>query len=234
MKVAVVTPTIGSEFLKQCISSVEAQTYQNLSHYIFIDGSEYNQKVKEILNGSTNTKLIELEENIGKEWYGHRVYAACSFLVNADVICYLDEDNWYEPNHIEEVIKKIEAGADWAYSLRKVYDKQGNYLCHDNCESLGKWSIWGNNHAYLVDTSSYAITRDAAANVGHWWCGGWGADRQFFKNLQKNYPNYECSGEHTVCYRLDGNPRSPGPEFFETGNNFIQKMYGENYPWHQK
>jgi glycosyltransferase involved in cell wall biosynthesis len=49
MKVAVVTPTIGSKFLKQCIESVENQTYQDICHYIFIDGSEYNEKVKKIL-----------------------------------------------------------------------------------------------------------------------------------------------------------------------------------------
>ena len=53
-------------------------------------------------------KSIGLQENIGKGWYGHRVYAACSFLVNADVICYLDEDNWFEPDHVEKMVKKLE------------------------------------------------------------------------------------------------------------------------------
>jgi glycosyltransferase involved in cell wall biosynthesis len=233
MKVAVVTPTIGSKFLKQCIESVENQTYQNLSHYIFIDGSEYNKKVKRILKDSPNIKLIELEENIGKDWYGHRVYAACSFLVNADVICYLDEDNWFEPNHVEELMKKIEAGADWAYSLRKVYDREGNYLCDDNCESLGKWSIWGNNANYLIDTSSYAVKLNTALNVGHSWYGGWGADRQFFANLKEFFPNYECSGKHTMCYRLDGNELTPKLDFFEAGHKLIEQRYQGDYPWHQ-
>ena len=48
MKVAVVTPTIGSEHLSQCIDSVQNQTYENLTHYIFLDGEEhyelYHQK----------------------------------------------------------------------------------------------------------------------------------------------------------------------------------------------
>ena len=82
--------------------------------------------------------MIELEENVGKDWYGHRVYAACSFLVNADIICYLDEDNWIEPEHIQKMVDTIKEGNQWAYSLRKIYDKDENFLCEDNCESLGK------------------------------------------------------------------------------------------------
>ena len=38
MKVAVVTPTIGAETLAQCIESVQNQTYQDLTHYVFFDG----------------------------------------------------------------------------------------------------------------------------------------------------------------------------------------------------
>ncbi len=41
MKVAVVTPTIGSEHLTQCVESVQNQTYENLTHYIFLDGEEH-------------------------------------------------------------------------------------------------------------------------------------------------------------------------------------------------
>ena len=36
MKVAVVTPTIGSEYLSQCINSVDKQTYSDLTEDIMI------------------------------------------------------------------------------------------------------------------------------------------------------------------------------------------------------
>ena len=234
MKVAVVTPTIASDLLEQCVSSVDNQTYKDLTHYIFIDGCQYEPKAREILVGSSKTRMVELEENVGKGWYGHRVYAACSFLVNADIICYLDEDNWYEPNHVEELVKAIETGAQWAYSLRKIYDKHGNYICDDNCESLGKWPIYFNNDAYHIDTSSFAVRRDVAVNIGHAWYGQWGADRQFFSNLKKFFPNFECTGNHSLCYRLDGNANSVTSEFFEEGNKYTKEKYQGNYPWHQK
>ena len=234
MKVAVVTPTIASDLLEQCVSSVDNQTYKDLTHYIFIDGCQYEPKARKILVGSSKTRMIELEENVGRGWYGHRVYAACSFLVNADIICYLDEDNWYEPNHVEKLVKAIETGAQWAYSLRKIYDKHGNYICDDNCESLGKWPIYFNNDAYHIDTSSFAVRRDVAVNIGHAWYGQWGADRQFFSNLKKFFPNFECTGNHSLCYRLDGNANSVTSEFFEEGNKYTKEKYQGNYPWHQK
>ena len=43
MKVAVVTPTIGNPKLADCLASVNNQTYKNLTHYIFIDGSQYEE-----------------------------------------------------------------------------------------------------------------------------------------------------------------------------------------------
>jgi len=233
MKVAVVTPTIASKHLDQCLQSVNNQTYKNLTHYIFIDGSQYEEQTKQILVRSPKVwqKTIKLEENVGKGWYGHRVYAACSFLVNADVICYLDEDNWYESNHIEELVNVIKEGNDWAYSLRKIYNKEGEYICEDNCESLGKWPVYFNNEVFHIDTSSFAVKRDVATRIGHAWYGQWGADRQFFGAIKQHFPKYECTRKHTLGYRLDGNPNSVNKEFFDQGNEVNEKKYFGQFPW---
>jgi glycosyltransferase involved in cell wall biosynthesis len=127
MKVAVVTPTIASKTLQTCIKSVDEQTYEDLVHYVYIDGDQYSDSVYEDIVCAPKVRTVRLEENVGKGWYGHRVYAACSFLVNADAICYLDEDNWFEPNHIEMLVSKLQEGNPWAYSLRKIVDKDEKY-----------------------------------------------------------------------------------------------------------
>ena len=230
MKVAVVTPTIGSKHLFECTKSVRNQTYKNLTHYLFIDGKEYGSEVKYHTEGS-GVKYVELEENVGKGWYGHRVYAACSFLVNADVICYLDEDNWFEPCHVEKMVNRLEEGNQWVYSLRKIYSKEGEYLCEDNCESLGKWPVYFNHELFHIDTSSFAIRRDVAIRIGHSWYGQWGADRQFFMNLKKNFNKFDCTNAHTLCYRLDGNPNSVNKQFFDEGNAVNEKKYDGQFPW---
>ena len=231
MKVAVVTPTIASEHLAKCIDSVDKQTYEDIVHYIFIDGCQYEPKAREILVGSPKTRMIELEENVGKGWYGHRVYAACSFLVNADVICYLDEDNFFEPCHIEKMVRKLQEGYDWVYSLRKVVNKDGEFLCEDNCESLGKWPVYFNPEVFHIDTSCFAIRRDIAVHIGHAWYGQWGADRQFFNALKKYFPKYECTNQYTTNYRLDGNENSVSEEFFIEGNKINTEKYQGEFPW---
>ena len=234
MKVAVVTPTIGSEHLTKCIQSVDEQTYGDLTHYIFIDGNQYKSKVEEIIEGASKVRTITLEENVGKGWYGHRVYAACSFLVNADVIVYLDEDNWFDPCHVQKLVDILKQGNDWVYSLRKIYDKEGNFLCEDNCESLGKWPVYFNDEVFHVDTSSFAIKRDIAVRIGHAWFGQWGADRQFFYALRQHFPKFDTTGQHTLCYRLDGNPNSVNKEFFDQGNETQRLKYNNHFPWTNK
>ena len=79
MRVAIVTPTIGNYVLKDCLDSVQSQTYADICHYIFIDGKQYDNKSREIIEGvskNIDTSVTTLNENIGNWWYGHIVYAA--------------------------------------------------------------------------------------------------------------------------------------------------------------
>lgn len=232
MKVAVVIPTIGAQHLEQCLDSVLNQTYKDTTIYLFKDGLDV--KIPSFVNNISNIKQIRLDENVGKGWYGHRVYAACSFLVNADIICYLDEDNFYEPEHVQTLVETISKGNDWAYSLRNIVDKNGEFICTDDCESLGKWPVYFNNEIFHIDTSCFAVRRDVAVRVGHSWYGQWGADRQFFGTIKKHYPKFDCTNTYTVNYRLDGNPNSVTKDFFEQGNKETHAKYGDKYPWLDK
>lgn len=234
MRIAVVTPTIGSEHLQQCIESVQNQLFGDVVHYLFIDGEENFEKAQHHIDAVSIKKqinLIKVQENIGKGWYGHRVYAASSFLVNADAICYLDEDNWYDENHVQTIADKLNDGNNWTYSLRKIYDKAGQFLFEDNCESLGKWPVYFNEKVFHVDTSSFGVWRDVATAVGHTWYGQWGADRKFFSALSRYFPKFDCTNQYTLNYRLEGNEGSVTPDFFEKGNLIYSTKYNGDYPW---
>jgi glycosyltransferase involved in cell wall biosynthesis len=237
MKVAVVTPTIGSPDLKKCLSSVQEQTYENLTHYVFLDGQEHYDKIHPMLYdaaGKRTIKTVQLEDNVGKGWYGHRVYAACSFIVNADLIIYLDQDNWIEPNHVESLVELVDKNnLSWAYSLRKIYDKDENFICEDNCENLGKWPTWFDHRVHHIDTSCFAVKTEVAVQVGHSWYGKWGADRKFFYTLMNYFNKFECSKKYTMCYRLGGNEGSVNKEFFLEGNAKMNKMYNDKLPWRE-
>ena len=71
MKVAVVTPTIGSDHLAKCIESVQNQSYENLTHYIFLDGEEHYEKIHPFVYdhcGQKTIKTIALQiPNVAKQ-----------------------------------------------------------------------------------------------------------------------------------------------------------------------
>ena len=229
---AVITPTIGTPELAKCIMSLRGQ---DCTHYIVVDGREHNSKVNKILVNETGIshkeRMIWLDENVGKGWYGHRVYAAASFLVNEDVLCYLDEDNWVEPDYID-AFKNILNTNQWAFTLRNIVDVDGSFVCQDNCENLGLWPVLGDKQGRShVDTGCFAVPRELALKVGHHWYGQWGADRQFFAALKQVAPTFGCTGKYTLNYRLGSSTNLATKEMFLQGNTFANQLYQGVYPW---
>ena len=241
-KALVITPTTGAPELCDCINSVASQTHTATTHLVVVDGSKYAEAADHVIHRSYPNKpgelffRCDLPFNTGANgYYGHRIMAAFSHLTSDfDYVLFLDQDNWFEPNHIETLISKIEKNnLEWAYSLRKIYDKNQNFVCDDNCESLGKWPVWVDGKAHLIDTSSYCYTSDFLRLVGHIWDFGWGADRRFYTILKDQIKStkYDCTGLHTLNYRLGGNEGSVPAEFFIEGNKRTLSMHKNVLPW---
>ena len=235
-QVTVITPTIGSPKVLDAIESVKNQTYK-CRHLVVIDGPQYFDKFVSLTKEPPDVHLTITPDSTGANgFYGHRIYAAYPHLLNSDYILFLDEDNWYEPDHVESLIKTIEAkNLDFSYSLRKIFSPKKDYLLDDNCESLGKWEIFmsrGSHHGkhYLIDTSSFCWKRDFIQKTCHYWHAGWGGDRQYLYSV-KDHAKYDVSGKHSLCYRLDGNPNSVSHDFFITGNKAQEAYYGGKFPW---
>ena len=237
MKVAVVIPTIGAQHLEQCIDSVLNQTHKDTVIYLFKDGLDV--KIPSFVNNIPNIKQIHLDENVGKGWYGHRVYAACSFLVNADIICYLDEDNFYEPEHVQNLVETISKGNSWAYSLRNIVDKNGEFNCTDDCESLGKWDSVINDK--FIDVNCFMVPKMAAIHFSPYWYRRARhpqeqpeVDRILSPFMMQNLPKFDTTGQYSVNYRVASRADSVQDSFFIKGNEVMkQKMNGE-YPWRKK
>lgn len=91
--VAVVTSTIGRPELALAIESVQNQTYP-CKHYVFVDGNIFWDKAKSILEQFPDVIPIYLPMNTGKNRIlNGAINAAAAFLVEEDIICYLDDDN---------------------------------------------------------------------------------------------------------------------------------------------
>lgn len=234
--VTIITPTIGSDKLIDAVDSVKNQTYKSIKHLVVIDGPDYFNKVIRMIQGSDKLQITVSPENTGgKGFYGHRIYAAYPHLVSSDYIFFLDEDNWYSPDHVKTLVQTIEEQSlDFAYSLRSIHNPDKSFAVDDNCEALGKWPIYFTNEQeekhYLVDTSSYAFDRNFLIQACQMWHSGWGGDRRFF-NLVKDRAKHNTSGKRTLRYRLDGNPGSVTADFFQKGNEYYNNFYKGEYPW---
>lgn len=230
MRIMVITPTTGKSTLKDAIESVQNQTIKT-EHLVVLDGWDAWNTVR---NTSYNysCKWMMLPENVGSNgWYGHRVYAAMPLMVNADYILFLDEDNWFEPNHVKTMINKIKSkDLMWAYSLRRICNEAGEYIRDDDCESLGRWPAFYDHTLNFVDTNCYCFRREYLVRVAHSFYGQWGADRQFYKAASTSLPSFGCTGKATVNYRAPERLF----EMFREGNKLMKQAYQEPLPWRLK
>jgi glycosyltransferase involved in cell wall biosynthesis len=230
-KTLVVTPTIGTKHLRRCIEGVQAQTMPGVEHLIVVDGVQHAQRVQQIvepflLKKPIHTLVLPFNTGAGG-WNGHRIYASIPFLVDYEYLAFLDEDNWYDPEHVELLHRALASNRDakWAFSLRKIVDKDGNFVANDNCESLGPLChtvlAWED---FLVDTSCYLLPLSVARTVAPHWMhrakqpGEVEADRAVVAALLGHRPVLPgaCSATLTLNYRAAHGQGQT--DFFQRGN----------------
>jgi glycosyltransferase involved in cell wall biosynthesis len=241
MKVAVITPTIGTDYLDKNLESVAKQTYKNVKHIVVADGPEYESNIKKISKKYPNIKLLCLPENTGAGGYnGHRIYGSVPYLIDADYFIFLDEDNYIDENHVENLTKVI-PGNDWAFSLRKIIDKSNNYICNDDCESLGLWHTCLSENEFFVDVNCYFLSKRITIQTAPIWYRRNRhpdeqpeVDRLLIHVLRQNKLKYVTTGEYTLNYRVGNTFRSVQKEFFINGNEYMKQKYKGEFPWKKK
>jgi GT2 family glycosyltransferase len=236
MSATVIIPTTGAPEVRKAIESVLNQTYLT-DCYVVVDGEQNFAAAKAIVDDFTHDERIRvcyLPINVGaKGFYGHRVYAAFTHLIDTEYVLWLDQDNWLTNRHVQNCVDTIQRRSlDWCYSLRQIHNKGGEFVCFDDCESLGKWQTYhGINH---IDTNSYCLKTSVAIKLAQVWHGGWGQDRVFLGAISQHFPKWDCTNEYTVHYRVDGGKGSVNADFFINGNEVMLKKYNGKYPWRQK
>lgn len=230
---AIIIATTGAPDVRSAIQSALAQTHSLIRVWVVVDGPEFLEAFTSSTSGLEllDANVVVLPENVGMNgFYGHRIYAAFTHLVNAEYVLYLDQDNWLDAEHVATMVETIEKeNLDWCYALRKICDKSGSFLLNDDCESLGAWPAWTNTK--LVDTSAYCLRHEVAVRIASLWHGKWGQDRVVFSALSQQFPKFHCTGRYTVNYRLGENPGLATSEFFEKGNAIMQQRYPAGFPW---
>lgn len=235
--VTVITPTTGAPCLRQALDSVKNQTYSNIQHLVVVDGQP---RGRVIAMEYPHIDLVDLPYPTGKDQYnGHRIYGAMTYIAKGDFFCFLDEDNWYEPNHIESLVNVITKGNQWAYSLRRIVNQEGEYICNDDCESLGKWESVINDK--FIDVNCFMVPKGGAIGFSPYWYRRARhpqeqpeVDRILSPFMMQNFKDFDTNGDYTVNYRVASRADSVQAGFFLNGNELMNKKYNGVLPWRKK
>jgi glycosyltransferase involved in cell wall biosynthesis len=245
-KVSVITATTGRKELARCVESVGNQLRRidspfDIQHLVFVDGSDARDRVMDI-PFSHPVDIINLPYQVGNDrWNGHRMYGAGCYLADGDYLIFLDDDNYLDSMHIQNCLDVMARGCQWTYSLRKIVSVDGEYLCNDDCESLGLWASVIHPEDYFVDVNCYFLPRKIAVDISPvWYCrfrepGQPEIDRKICAILRKHFNVFDCTKEYSVNYAVASNSQlSVKPEFFTNGNAEMQRRYNGVLPWQQK
>jgi hypothetical protein len=231
--VAVIVPTTGNEkMLEIAVKSSATQIVPGVTTWIVADGpaaAEGAEAVAARWRGKARVEVLVLPRNTGeKGWNGHRIYGAVPWLTDADYVAFLDQDNFFDEDHVHSLLTAISATSNprarWAFSLRRIVDQDGNFACDDRCESLGMLHhTCISENDYLVDASCYLLERSLAIETATCWnaparpATGLEVDRALVRALSAAAP-FAAVPRSTVSYRLGGNARSVALPFFQRGN----------------
>lgn len=235
MSAVVITSSIGRPELRVTLDSVRAQTMK-VQHYVFVNGPPWHERAREILKDYPEVYAIYWPEETGECGVGpgySGVFSAMPWLTNHDILLFLADDDFYEPEHVESLVTLIETHKlGWAYSLRNYIDKDGSFLCQDNWESLGAYPpvMDTTKTQNLVDNSCYAIRKEIARMLGEAWHVKIYGDRVACKTLMDAGIPFGSTGRYTVNYRIGGTFKYPAADYLGT-DKWVRELYQNKFPW---
>lgn len=215
--VAVVIPTTLNPVLERAVRSVfEQDADASVQIMIGVDVARGEHGVLERLRADCpprmNVTVLDLGYSTSarhggfyRNWSGGALRTLLSYAANAPYLAYLDDDNWWAPSHLSDLLGAI-SGVDWAWSYR-WYVEPGTLqtLCRDEWESVGPGrGMYARRYDGFVDTNCLMLDKRRC----HWelpaWCvpgnsKGAGIDRVVFRRLHPRHSS-ACTGNATAYY----------------------------------
>ena len=220
--VSVVLVTICRKSLYRAVRSVFGQDFEGTIHLLVGADVEmfgdFNEIMGELLPEcppnitltgiSLGYSTSSRHGGVHSSWYGGSLRTALSFLSTSELVAYLDDDDWYEPQHLRLLCVAIQ-NKDWAFSLSNYADPNTDAILGvDTLESLGpNKGVYKNSFGGFVRPSALMVNKIKLSHILHLWSispfpSGDGEDRLVFKELLK-HRRYGQTGVPTVNCSLD-------------------------------
>lgn len=223
--IAVVIPTLLRPSLVRAVESVFAQDFRGTIHVLIgVDFREGDigaiETIRQRCPEGVTVTVLDPGYSTSKRrggfyanWDGGALRTVLSYLANARLVAYLDDDNWWAPDHLSSLHAAIQ-GKGWAFSLRWYVDPDTQQpLCVDEWESVGPGrGVYAQKAGGFVDTSSLMIDKVACEPVLRLWASplfpeaGEGSDRSVFNGLVAGYPG-AGTGRATCYYVISADDR---------------------------
>lgn len=227
-EVSVVIPSILRPSIKRSIKSIINQSEEiKIQILIGVDLPKITEENKKIIHYLSKLKKIigyrcsiiilwpgystsERHGGLGKAKDGGVMRSVLSQLANSPRVAYLDDDNWWAPNHLKDLLAAID-GHDWAWSRRNYVDPETQKaICEDAWESVGP----GQGHFLdefggFVDPNCLMIDKQRVPEVLHLWNkpldnddSQMTADRTIFNFMKSRPGRYSGSASTYYVIRL--------------------------------
>lgn len=247
--VAVVIQTVMRDTLTQAVRSVFRQTFPgSIQILIGVDRGMSHPAIIERLIAECPERMaitvVDLGYSTSEKYggiyschYGGALRTILSYAANSRRVAYLDDDDWFAPEHIETLLKALGDQA-WAWSGRWFVDRStGDVLCRDTWESVGPGAgVYAQTYGGFVCPSSLIIDKIACHNaLPEWSIGqpphGNAEDRRFLLTLLRIAKGV-ASGQFTTYYRVELNGMHPFLtwHFHKAGVQLARYMAPENVP----
>jgi hypothetical protein len=200
---AVVVPTLLRPSLTRAVRSIFAQDFPGrIQVLVGIDIADGDRGQLDVLRrecpGNMALDVFDLGYSTSIQ-HGGLYPNRCSgslrtiltYAANSRYVAYLDDDNWWAPDHLAGLRAAIE-GQDWSWSLRWFVEPEGDApICVDEWESVGPGAgLYQERYGGFVDTSSLMVDKLACHHVMPYWsltpyADGRGEDRLIFEQLKE-------------------------------------------------
>jgi len=219
--VAVVMPTVGRPSLRDAVQSVYEQAFPGrIQLLIGVDAplGSFDEHEKLFAAAPPNVTVCFFYPGYSTSVRhgglhpardGGVLRAILTYMANARHVAYLDDDNWWNPLHLQSLIVAID-GKDWAYSDRWfVHQDTRQVICADDWESTGPGrGFFADTNGGWVDPNCLMFDKFACEPAIRWWTiplpgdvKAMSADRHIYAYMQQKGPP-AASGLITTYYAL--------------------------------
>lgn len=230
--VAVVIPTTLRPSLEKAVRSIFAQDLDGRIQILIgidkeIGSKEIIRKLENDCPSSMAMTVLDLgystsvrHGGIYSNRFGGALRTILTYAANSRYVAYLDDDNWYAPHHLSDLLLAVQGHA-CAYSYRWfVNEATHEIICEDDFLSVGPGKgIFAQNLGGFIDTNCLILDKMQCHMIIPLWCvallaDGSGEDRRMFRVLNKHF-SFQNTGRASVYYVLDINRYSEVADYIE-------------------